>query len=100
VLLIDSTFDGSRVLQGEVDFRGTITGTASIAPGATIELRGTVGALVVGLGAKVILYGTVTGDAHNQGGTLIVVGTINGDLHQEAGATTVHPDAQVQGRWL
>lgn len=76
----NGTIDGDYVVQGQFTQNGMITGTTTVAPGASFQLHGMCcGDLLVSSGASAVVRGTVAGDLVNNGRAELL-GVVQGDV--------------------
>ncbi|MDL2400943.1 hypothetical protein [Rhizobium mayense] len=72
---LNVSIDGSIVLDRDVRFFGTLTGTLTVPSGRRFELHGSVGKdLIVEKGAAAIVAGIVHGTLINKGGDVLLTG--------------------------
>lgn len=72
--------EGDFVVSGQFTLNGMVTGTTTVAPGASLQLHGMCcGDLVVSSGATAVLHGTVIGNLVNKGVTELR-GVIQGNV--------------------
>lgn len=72
---LDAYIDGSIVVDRDLCFRGTLTGTMTVPTGRKLELHGTIGHdLIVEAGAKALVLGRINGALINRGGEVVLKG--------------------------
>lgn len=72
---LDAYIDGSIVVDRDLRFRGTLTGTMTVPAGRTLELHGTIGRdLIIEAGAQARVLGVIKGALINRGGDVVLKG--------------------------
>ncbi|MDL2405860.1 hypothetical protein PY650_09310 [Rhizobium calliandrae] len=72
---LNVSIDGSIILDRDVRFYGSVTGTLTVPPGRRFELHGSIGKdLVIEKGAAAIVAGIVHGTLINKGGDVVLTG--------------------------
>ncbi len=89
--------EGDFRAEEDLAFAGMVTGTLTVAPGATLELHGRAARLVVEPGGCAVVHGTVSGAVVNAGGVVRVHGTVGSLATDPEGSTQVLPGAVVGG---
>ena len=82
----------------ELELRGTVLGTITVAGGGNLSLRGACsGEVIVEAGGTASIHGAVAGGAVNRGGDLNVHGAVVGPVRAEKGQTFLATGAKVLG---
>lgn len=72
---LDAYIDGSIVVDRDLCFHGTLTGTMTVPTGRKLELHGTIGHdLIIEAGAQAVVLGRINGALINRGGDVVLKG--------------------------
>jgi len=89
--------EGDFVVSGQFTLNGMVTGTTTVAPGASFQLHGMCcGDLVVSSGATAVLFGTVVGNLVNTG-VVELRGVIQGNVFSKGAHFQRSPSSVVKG---
>lgn len=89
--------EGDFVVSDQFTLNGMITGTTTVAPGATFQLHGMCcGDLVVSGGATAVLFGIVVGNLVNKG-VVELRGVIQGNVFSKGAHFQRSPSSVVNG---